>query len=684
MGGGIAILGRPFPKKSREYAVTSDEQKGALMYRLARRSILFSFLCLLALFNVVPSVRAGEDWLPITPEELKMTSEPKAPGVPAIYLYRQVDRDDAQFHENDYARIKILTEEGRKYANVEIPFVKGFGNIKGIRARTIHPDGSVVNFNGQVFDKMIVKAKGVRVLVKTFTMPDVQPGSIIEYRYERILPEDYLYDSSWLLSEELFTKHAKFSLYPNSRFALKSSWPHGLPSGTPPPVEDHNVYRLEVHDVPAFQIEDYMPPEDEYKYRVDFAYTRIVEMDPDKFWNEEAKRQYRWISLFINKPKAMEQAVAQIIAPSDTPQQKLEKFYARCQSLRNLSFEQTKTEQEVQRENLKMDFGVDEVWKRGYGDRRQIDWLFLALARAAGFEAAPVLVSTRNRYFFNRKLMNADELDAEVVQVKVDGNDLYLSPGVEFAPFGLLPWSETHVTGLRLDKDGGAWILTSLPETSASGVERKATLHIDESGSLEGQATVTFKGLSALGWRIDERDEDETERKKFLEDEFKEYIPSSAEVELTNKPDWNSSSDILVAEYHVKIPEWISAAGHRSLLTVGLFSGTEKHVFDHAERMYPIYYHYPYEDKDDLTIELPPNWQVSGLPKPQVIDDKLCAYRADAESGNNSVHLSRQFTVNMLMLDSKYYGGLRNFYQRVRTEDEQQIVLSRGAAAAQN
>jgi hypothetical protein len=37
---------------------------------------------------------AGDEWLPIDPADLKMTSEPKAPGAPAIYLYRQVDRKD--------------------------------------------------------------------------------------------------------------------------------------------------------------------------------------------------------------------------------------------------------------------------------------------------------------------------------------------------------------------------------------------------------------------------------------------------------------------------------------------------------------------------------------------------------------------------------------------------------------
>ena len=108
-------------------------------------------------------------------EELKMTSEAQAPGAPAIILYREVNRDDygrsshggAQLmggtsdrYEEDYYRIKILTEDGRKYANVEIPLPKEVGFITGINARTIRPDGSIVNYDGKVFEKTIYKSKG--------------------------------------------------------------------------------------------------------------------------------------------------------------------------------------------------------------------------------------------------------------------------------------------------------------------------------------------------------------------------------------------------------------------------------------------------------------------------------------------------------------------------------------------
>jgi hypothetical protein len=638
-----------------------------------RRSILF------CLFTLATSVCwAADDWLPLSTEELKMTSEPKAPGVPAIYLYRRVDRDDLANHENHYYRIKILTEGGRKYADIEIPFLKNSesgGNIKNIQARTIHPDGSIVNFDGQIYEKMIAKARGVKFLAKTFTMPDVQAGNIIEYRYTRMLPNTPL-DTRWLLNEELFTRRATFSLRHSNGQVPRWTWPNGLPEGTDQPVDDHGVVRMEIRNIPAFQVEDHMPPQEEMRYRVEFTYEYSFETDPEKFWKEQGFMLNADIEAFTNKRKAMEQAVSQIVSPSDTPQQKLEKIYARCQKIRNTTFEREKTQQEQNREKLKEIENVENVWKRGYGDGWDISWLFLALVRSAGFDASPVLVSTRDEHFFNPRLMNLRDLNSNVVLVKLNGKDLYLDPGTAFAPFGILPWHESGVQGLRLDKEGGTWVKTTMFEASVSGVHRTAAVQLDDSGTLEGKVTMTFTGLSALLYRVEEHDEDDAQHKKLLEDELKRTIPIPAEVELTNSPDWNSSADTLVAEYHVKVPGWAAAAGHRTLIQTQLFGGGEKHIFEGTTRVHPIYFLYPFRDLDDVTVTLPPKWQIGSLPTAQHLDLKSCTYDSAAENKNGVLHVNRNLTVNLALVDPKYYDTLRNFFQGVRAGDEQQVLLS--------
>jgi hypothetical protein len=94
---------------------------------MSLRRILLSLvpIPLCSLYFPIKRMQAGDEWLPIDPADLKMTSEPKAPGPAAIYLYRQVDRKDLgrTNTEYNYVRIKILKEEGRESANIAIPYL---------------------------------------------------------------------------------------------------------------------------------------------------------------------------------------------------------------------------------------------------------------------------------------------------------------------------------------------------------------------------------------------------------------------------------------------------------------------------------------------------------------------------------------------------------------------------------
>lgn len=642
------------------------------------------FFAAVAACTVTPAWAIG--FQQISPEELKMTAEPKAPGAPAIILYREVDRDDhgGTAHEDVYFRIKILTEEGRKYADVEVQYLREQQSIGNVHARTIRPDGTAVNYSGKVFDKTIVKGHGVKYLAKTFTLPEVQVGSILEYYYTADFNEYYVFDSHWILSDELFTRSARFTLKPYEGMAVRWTW-HLLPEGTAQPKDENHVITLNVNNVPAFQSEDYMPPENELKSRVDFIYSNEnFEKDAEKYWKRQGKKLNEDMESFTGKHKGMEQAVSEIVGPGDSPDEKLQKIYARVQKIRNMSYEVQKTEQERKREKEKDVSNVEDVWKRQYGEGWQLTWLFLGLARAAGFDASGMWLADRRNYFFNTGSMDGRKLDENVVVVKVNGKNMFFDPGTLFMPYGLLPWTETGVMGLKLDKDGGSWLRTDLPESSVSRVERKADLKLSDTGDLSGKVTMTFTGLEASWRRVDERQEDEAQRKKFMEDELKSSIPVGCEVELTKAPDWNSSSPTLVGEFEVKIPGWVSGAGRRALLPVGLFSAPEKRLFDHAERIQPIYFSFPFRRDDEVSIEMPLGWQVSSTPPAENYDQHVVAYALKAVDDKGILRVNRSLNIDFLLLDTKYYGALRSFFQGVRTADEQQIVLLPARTSAAN
>src|ERR1700682_5189477 len=150
-----------------------------------RPTILTLLLFLFFARHLETPIVLADDWRPISKEELRMTSLPEEPGAAAAILYRQVDQVEkltTESRQTNYVRLKIFADAGRRYGNVEIPFDKSYGDVSSIRARTVHPNGSIVNFDGKVYETTILKAKGYNYTAKVFSIPDVQVGDILEYQ----------------------------------------------------------------------------------------------------------------------------------------------------------------------------------------------------------------------------------------------------------------------------------------------------------------------------------------------------------------------------------------------------------------------------------------------------------------------------------------------------------------------
>jgi hypothetical protein len=270
-------------------------------------------LCSLMLASF-PSALAGDQFTKPTSEELAMKELPGYPGVPAVILYREeITKDDLHVVQH-YDRIKVLTEEGKRYANVELRYFStsdgnAFGNgddktMGDVVGRTIHPDGTIVPFTGKPYKKTIEKTKGVKYQAIVFTLPDVEVGSIIEYRYASRINDNIYESPSWFIQGDLYMKAGHYQWFPTERQLLDSkqrainsiTWFPILPAGvtinrTEKPGGLFNTgsatYELNIKDVAPRLNEDYMPPLANYSYRVLFNFTSYKSIND--FWKSEGK-----------------------------------------------------------------------------------------------------------------------------------------------------------------------------------------------------------------------------------------------------------------------------------------------------------------------------------------------------------------------------------------------------------
>ena len=643
------------------------------MPRLLRRSILFlsAFVFVVVAFNV--AAFAGDDWLPVNKEDLQMKEYPQAPGVHAIILYHSIERNDSQFWERQYYRIKILDEEGKKYANIELEPYSNTFSVRDIKARTINPDGTIVPFTGTIFEKK-EKFKDVNAVSKTFSLPNVQVGSIIEYRYS-VSWGAWVIDSKWLVQDYLFTREGVFTLTPYLE-GFTVSWVGYFLPPNEKTKDEHGKISLKVHNLSAFERETFMPPEDEVRARVEFTYSAdTLEKNADEYWKKEAKDWYSLAEKYMNKKKEAEREVATLVSPSDAPEVKLRKLYDRVKRLRNLTYEESKSGKEAERENLRDNYDIDDVLKHGYSYHNGLIRTFTALARAAGFDATIVRVQERDRGFFHKSVRRYDRLDTEIAVVKLNGTEMYLDPGVPFCPFGMLSWEDTGVQGLMLNKEDAKWIKTPLPGPEESVQQRVAELTLDREGTLTGEVKVRFSGQEALRRRLNARNDDDAERKKDLEKEFKDSLPSTATVELGKIDDWKATSENFDVTAKITIPGFASATGKRLMLPVSVFAGADAHPFTHAKRLHPVYIRSAYTEVDQVRIKIPEGLQVETVPNPTTVPTEFADFTMKTSNDKDSISIVRQVTMAGTFFSLEHYPALRSFFDKIKAVGDEQAIL---------
>jgi len=656
-------------------------------------------LCVFALGMLVRS--SGADWPAVSKEELAMADDPANPGASAILLYREVTTDDIKGFGTEYRRIKILNDDGKKYADIEIPYVEGATQIEGIQARTIRPDGTTVNFQGQIFDRTALRARKTKIQVKALTLPDVQTGGIIEYsytaRFRRKVPDvlknpkNYVIDrtvviasETWIVQDDLFTRRARFSIRPLPGPNLIGQT-RNIPGNKTPAKQADGSVVLELENIPAFVSEELMPPEGTLRARVNSFY-QLGPQVSGSYWMDVAKEQVSDFKPFLTEPKKLKQALAGVVSAGDTPEAQLRKIYARVQQIRYLSYEPSKTEQEVKRENLKENRNVADILKRNYAYANEINLVLVALARAAGFESAPVLLRLRDRGLFEPDLPTPNQLDGMVVWVLAGGKNYFLDPATRFCPFDLLPWAESGATGIVITDEGTlsipkaagtpfyGLITTPGPTSAMAVVERKATLQLDANGTAEGTIAVNYIGQEALERRIATANSDDAARRKLLEDEMNEWMPGATVVKLDGSVNWDQPEQPLHATFAVNFPGYATPTGRRLLLRASFFAGSAQSLKSN-KRTWDVYFAHPFEETDDVTWKLPEGYRAGSLPEKQNAPTIFGTYTQSADASGSVVHSQRHFTVEQLRVPVSYYPALRGYFNMVRQHDDSQIVL---------
>jgi hypothetical protein len=644
---------------------------------------------------------------PPTGEELKMTADPKAPGAAAVYLNIEEIADDELHYQSYYARIKVLSEKGKELATVGIPYLHGDTSISEIKARTIHADGTVIPLVGKPEDLLISKrstrdGENTQVNRKVFTLPSVDVGSILEYRYV-LHYDDHRYSSpTWEVQRRFYVHKAHFAFTPFSAFRKGNEsqssinlldaherivntliwWPK-LPQGAAVKTDVMGRFTLDVADIPAAPDEEWMPPDQSYLYKVTFYYK--AGRNPADFWITDTKLWSKDVDRFANPSTAIHNAVNGLVAPGDSELDKAKKLYLAVQALDNTDFSRHKSEVELKGLNLKPASHAEDTWAQKSGSSEDISLLYLAMLRAAGLNARAMKVVDRLRGQFDIAYLNLGQLDDTLIVLNTGGKDIGLDPGEKMCPFGTVSWRHSSAGGVI--QDAGDHIITNSPQQAYpdNKVTHIGDITIDAQGAMTGSFRFAMAGQQALAWRQEALESDLDEVKNRFDHLLRSIVPEGVEAQIDHFTGLDDPSANLVAFVNLQ-GNLGSVTGNRILLPGFFFETRGGHPFvAQPTRSEPVDMQYGEMVTDQVTYHLPAGFTVEGAPAGTKISwPDHAVFVNKIALGTGQIVIARQLARAFTFAKPEEYQDLRDFYQKIATADQQLLVLTRAPAIKGN
>lgn len=613
------------------------------------RKCVFLLSVFLLLFAATQKTFSQTEWRPVSQEELQMKTPKVEADADAEAIFWEIKLDDKKSSKmtySHYVRVKIFTERGReKFSKFDIPFTKG-RKVEGVAARVIKPDGSIVQLQpSDIFERDIVTVRKTKIKAKSFAVPGIEPGVIVEYQYEERIKGDSASGERLTFQRDIPMQRVTYLVrpYEGSSLAFKA---YNMPEMNF--AEDRankGFFKGTLTNVSSLKEEPYMPPDDEVKK---WVYLRYENFGTLFQWGFLSNVYGEFLKKTSKPNKEVKQKAAELTAGISSDEEKLRKIYEFVQKdIKNLNFDRSLTEE--QRENIKIK-DADDVLKTRAGSSMYIDLLFASLARAAGFDIKLVLSGDRSDNFFSpEKYPYPSFVHPACIAVYVGDTWKYYNPGTPYLPFGKLVWYEEKTSAMVIDDRGHNWQTTPLSDYQASPARRTAKLKLAEDGTLEGTVKVEYEGHQAINRRREGYLESQNKREEDYKEEIKKRI-SGAEVSNLVIENFEDASKVLTYSYKLKIPNYAQKTGKRMFLQPGFFEYGSAPTFSSASRVHGIYFPYPWSEKDNVVIELPKTFELDNADSPATVADP-------SKIGSLDIKMRIDRNANVLTYDREFHFG---------------------------
>jgi hypothetical protein len=634
------------------------------------------------------------DWKPVDPADLAAKTPKLDPAADAEALFWEVwvldELDGGYPHTvlSNYLRIKIFTERGKERLSKVDIVSAGKRKINEIAARTIKPDGTVLEVGrDSIFDRNIARADGLSVKAKSFAMPGVEPGAIIEYRWRETREDEIANYVRLPFQREIPVQNVIYHIKPLSHpffpFGMRSVSFH-IPS-TSFTKESNGYLRTTLANVPALREEPYMPPLDQVRAWMLIYYSKDTKLNPDKYWPEFGKATYREWKPLIKVDNQIRSTAAELVGKASSDDDKLRLLYLYCRNSIKNTHDRGAGLSAEDRADLKKNRAPSDTLAQRAGSPSDIKLLFASLATAAGFDARVANLADRSD-MFDRNFPDPYFLNSFNIAVHANGQWRFFDPGQTYAPYGMLRWQEEGQDALVSDPKEPVFVRTPLAGPEKSRIERKGTFTLDTDGNLDGDVTMAYTGHEAQTRRSQAAGETEEQflgtLRRAVKGRISTAVISKAKLENAKDPD-----QPLVHTFHVRVPGYAQRTGKRIFVPIAFFEKGNKPRFESSTRTLPVVFHHPWSEEDNVVIQIPEGFDLESPEAPMSVPfTPVGEYRVRAliNKAKRQLIYTRTFSFGgegRIFFDAPVYPSLKKIFDAIHEQDDRMITLRQGEAA---
>lgn len=660
-----------------------------------KRNILFAVLFFLQFFKAQAQqsvVNFGE----VSREDLEMKIYPKDSSAEAVMLF-DYGRYEYSFSEDVphviytiHRKIKILKKSGFGWATLKIPYhsetdVNRTELVREIKGASYNLENGSPKITELTKSSIFEEKTTATQREKKVIFPQVKEGTVIEYIYTIESPLWYFL-RTWDFQQEIPVVWSeiraiipayfdfKITSFGYNEFAVnevKEGKERFIPrvSELGQDVKDPFLdYRFAMKDLPAIKEDDYMTTIEDYRSSIDFELARTV-------FPSSGERVYSITYKDLTKTLIEGESYGLALKRFGKTAEKIKETLPQVSEkdtlarIKNAYEHIRKTVKWNEENRLYTQNKLEQVYEKHLGNSSEINLILVGLLREMGFDANPVVLSTRSHGKVLTDIALMDRFNYTIAHLMFRGKDYLLDATDQYIKPNMLPKKCLNERGWLISKNP-RWV--SLIPIEKKQTNTLLTFTIEDDQQLKGKFSEFYMGYASLDILAEVNKSSEAKYVEKLKNEYLNLENPQFLYKVTENDNVQIDCETIVNEAY-------NIAGNRIFIQPLLWKTQKENPFKQSERNYPVDLAYRVQETVTAKYTIPKGYEVETLPANKLLslaDNKgKFVYMIKVENG--MIDVLSQIILAKPVFSADEYFNLREFFNQIIAKQSEQIVLKK-------